>query len=185
MVRQISIAVLLLVFWVNACGQQTNEQIITQNREKLREVLTRDATPGAAVSVVKNGRLLWNEGFGLSNIETNSPATAETRFGIGSVSKSLTMVLALRLAEEGLLDLDAPLETYLPDFPHKDQGITVRLIGNHLSGYGDDFDNKNYYNTKRYETTMQVLQELYKEKPAAKPREKSIYGTATFTLIAS
>jgi serine beta-lactamase-like protein LACTB len=184
MVRQISIAVLLLVFWVNACGQQTNEQIITQNREKLREVLTRDATPGAAVSVVKNGRLLWNEGFGLSNIETNSPATAETRFGIGSVSKSLTMVLALRLAEEGLLDLDAPLETYLPDFPHKDQGITVRLIGNHLSGYGDDFDNKNYYNTKRYETTMQVLQELYKEKPAAKPREKSIYGTATFTLIA-
>ena len=167
-----------------ACQSRTNEQIIAQNREKLRQVLTQNSVPGASIAVIKNGKIIWKEGFGLSNLETNSPVTTETKFGVGSISKALTMVLALRLAEEGLLDLDAPIEKYLPDFPHKDQGVTIRLIGNHLSGYADNFDNDNFYSTKRYQTTEQVLQEFYKEKLAAKPLEKSIYGTTTFTLIA-
>lgn len=167
----------------NIFGQDYG-QTIAQNREKFRQVLIQNSVPGGSITVIKNGRTLWNEGFGLSNIESNSPVSNETKFGIGSISKSLTMVLALRLQEEGLLDLDTPIEKYLPDFPHKDQGVTIRLIGNHLSGYEDNFDNENFYNTKRYETTEQVLQEFYKEKLAAKPREKSIYGTTTFTLIA-
>lgn len=180
----ISVHFLLTVLFCVTVFGQNYEQIIAQNREKLRQILTQDSTPGASIAVIKNGKIVWNEGFGLSNIETNSPVTTNTKFGIGSISKSLTMVLALRLAEEGLLDLDAPIEKFLPDFPHKNQGVTIRLIGNHLSGYADDFDNDNFYNTKRFETTGQVLQEFYKEKLAAKPREKSIYGTTTFTLIA-
>ena len=185
MMRKSIFTILFLLLCANVFGQkQTNEQIIAQNREKLRQVLIQNSTPGASIAVIKNGKTVWTEGFGLSNIETNSPASSETKFGIGSISKSLTMVLALRLAEEGLLDLDAPIEKYLPDFPHQNQGLTIRLIGSHLSGYADEFDDANFYNTKRYETTEQVLQEFYKEKLAAKPREKSIYGTTTFTLIA-
>ncbi len=183
MMRKSLFLIALLIFCTNVFGQNY-EQIIAQNREKLRQVLTQNSTLGASIAVIKNGKPVWTEGFGLANIETNSPATHETKFGIGSISKSLTMVLALRLAEEGLLDLDAPIEKYLPDFPHKNQGVTIRLIGSHLSGYADDFDNDNFYNTKRYETTEQILREFYKEKLAAKPREKSIYGTTTFTLIA-
>jgi serine beta-lactamase-like protein LACTB, mitochondrial len=181
--KKIGLISLILIFCANIFAQNY-EPALAQNREKLRQVLTQNSTPGASVAVIKNGKIVWSEGFGLSNIETNSPATSETKFGIGSISKSLTMVLAMRLAEEGLLDLDAPIEKYLPDFPHKNQGVTIRLIGNHLSGYADDFDNDNFYNTKRYETTEQVLKEFYKEKLAAKPLEKSIYGTTTFTLIA-
>lgn len=183
MIKRNIFIIVFLTFCVNIFGQN-NDSAITQNREKLQQVLTQNSVPGASIAVIKNGKTIWNEGFGFSNLETNSPATTQTKFGIGSISKSLTMVLALRLAEEGLLDLDAPIERYLPDFPHKNQGVTIRLIGNHLSGYADNFDNDNFYNTKRYETTEQVLQEFYKEKLAAKPREKSIYGTTTFTLIA-
>lgn len=183
------IIIWLLVWTTLACAEAKSqdkdyEESIAQNRPKLRKILIQNATPGASITVIKNGKTVWSESFGLSNIETNSPVTVETKFGIGSISKSLTMVLALRLAEEGLLDLDAPIEKYLPDFPHKNQGVTIRLIGSHLSGYADEFDNDNFYNTKRYETTQQILGEFYKEKLAAKPREKSIYGTTTFTLIA-
>lgn len=177
--------VLVNLFCINiACQRISNDQIISQNREKLRQIISKESVPAISIAVIKNGKTVWKEGFGVSNIETNSPATADTKFGIGSISKSLTMVLAMRLAEEGLLDLDAPIEKYLPDFPHKNQGVAIRVIGSHLSGYADDFDNDNFYNTKRYETTEQILQEFYREKLAAKPREKSIYGTTTFTLIA-
>lgn len=183
MTRKIFLILLFLLFCTNLFGQNP-EQIIAQNREKLRRILTQDSTPGASIAVIKNGKTVWSEGFGVANIESNSPVSPETKFGIGSISKSLTMVLALRLAEEGLLDLDAPIEKYLPDFPHKNQGLTIRLIGSHLSGYADSFDNDNFYNTKRYDTTEQVLKEFYRESLVAKPREKSIYGTTTFTLIA-
>jgi len=190
MIKQTIFAVIIqflvaVLFCSNiTCQKLTNEQIIAPNREKLRRVLTENSIPGANIAVIKNGKTIWNEGFGLSNIETNSPTTNNTKFGIGSISKSLTMVLALRLAEEGLIDLDAPLEKYLPDFPHPKQGVTIRLIGNHLSGYADEFDNENFYNTRRFETTEQILKEFYREKLAAKPGERTIYGTTTFTLIA-
>jgi serine beta-lactamase-like protein LACTB, mitochondrial len=189
--KKIYTTAILLFLWASLfCAdvfaqKETNDRIVAQNREKLRQVLAQDSTPGASVAVVKNGKTVWAEGFGLANIETNTPATAETKFGLGSVSKSLTMVLALRLAEEGLLDLDAPIEKYLPDFPHKNQGVTIRLIGNHLSGYADSFGNDHYLSAKRYETTEQILKEFYAEKLAAKPGEKSLYGTTTFTLIAT
>ncbi len=181
----------VLFLWTNlfcanvACQKRTNEQILAQNREKIRQILSQEAVPGIGVAVFKGGQTVWNEGFGLANLETNSPVTTETKFGIGSISKSLTMVLAARLVEEGLLDLDAPIEKYVSDFPHQNQGVTIRLIGSHLSGYADDFDNSNFYNTKRYETTEEVLKEFYKEPLKAKPREKSIYGTTTFMLIAA
>lgn len=190
MTKRIVPVIVFLFFWANifssnVAGQKKDyAQIIAQNREKIRQILTTENVPGIGIAVIKDGQTIWNESFGLANLEANSPAAIETKFGIGSISKSLTMVLAARLAEEGLLDLDAPLEKYLPDFPHRNQGVTIRLIGSHLSGYADDFDNDNFYNTRRYETTEQVLKEFYKEPLAAKPRQRSIYGTTTFMLIA-
>ena len=176
-------AILFLVAFTNALGQ-TNDAAIARNREAIRSIIAKESVPAISVSVVKNGTVVWTEAFGRANIEANSAATPDTMFGIGSISKSLTMVLAVKLAEEGLLDLDAPIEKYLPDFPHRNQGVTIRLIGQHLSGYADDFDNDNFYNTKRYESTDESLKAFYPEKLAAKPGERTIYGTTTFTLVA-
>jgi serine beta-lactamase-like protein LACTB len=90
--------------------------------------------PGLGVAVAVDGKVVWAEGFGLADLERGVPVTRRTKFGLGSVTKSLTMALAARLHEEKVLDLDAPLERYLPDFPHRGKGITTRLIGCHLSG---------------------------------------------------
>ena len=56
------------------------------------------------------------------------PATRHTRFGLGSISKTFTMAAAMTLVDAGRLDLDAPVERYLPDFPHAGRGITVRRL---------------------------------------------------------
>lgn len=156
-----------------------------KNGEKLRNIIKTENVPGISVCVILDGKTVWNEAFGFANIESNSIATSDTKFGIGSISKSLTAVLAMRLSEEGLLDIDAPIERYLPDFPHRDRGVTVRLILSHLSGYEDKFDDDNFYNAKRFETTREVLERFYNEKLAANPGERTIYGTTTFTLVAA
>ncbi|KAJ6664218.1 hypothetical protein lerEdw1_008436, partial [Lerista edwardsae] len=78
-------------------------------------------------------------GLGYADVENRVPCKPETVLRIASVSKSLTMVAAMKLWEEGKLDLDAPVQKYVPEFPEKEfEGkkvtITARLLASHLSG---------------------------------------------------
>jgi serine beta-lactamase-like protein LACTB, mitochondrial len=90
--------------------------------------------PGLAVAVMMDGALAWSEQFGHADLTTKTPITATTRFRIGSVSKPLTAAGLALLVERGQLDLDAPIQKYIPDFPQKDGVITTRLLAGHLSG---------------------------------------------------
>jgi CubicO group peptidase (beta-lactamase class C family) len=90
--------------------------------------------PGFSVAVGVNGKIVWSEGFGFKNLAAKSPVTTATRFRIGSVSKSLTSAGLALLVERGQLDLDAPVQKYVPDFPDKAAPITTRLLGGHLAG---------------------------------------------------
>src|SRR5438128_3393960 len=101
--------------------------------------------PGFQVAVGVNGRLVWSESFGYADLEHEAPVTAETQFRIGSVSKPLTADAVVQLVEAHRLDLDAPVQRYVPTFPDKGGGapITTRLLAGHLAGIrhyqGDEF----------------------------------------------
>jgi CubicO group peptidase (beta-lactamase class C family) len=135
------------------------------------------------MAVAVRGRLVWTEALGMADRERRVPATPETRFGIGSVTKALTMALAARLVDQGRLDLDAPVERFLPDFPHAGKGITTRLIAGHLSGLDDSFSSANRL-TRQHYTTREALAEIYKERLRSAPGSEHFYGTGTYTLIA-
>ena len=72
--------------------------------------------PGASISVMKDGRMIWSEGFGFADLEQRVPVTALTKFRVGSVSKPLTATALGLLYQEGKLDLDAPVQRYVPNF---------------------------------------------------------------------
>jgi len=88
--------------------------------------------PGMAVAVALDGKVVWAEGFGFSDIEQCVPATPNTKFRIGSVSKPLTAVGVALLAEKKHIDLDAPVQRYVPSFPDKGHAITTRQLLGHL-----------------------------------------------------
>jgi len=90
--------------------------------------------PGFAVAVAVDGKIVWSEAFGYADLEAKRPATPETQFRIGSVSKPLTADAVAQLYEAGKLDLDAPVQRYVPTFPQKGAPITTRLLGGHLAG---------------------------------------------------
>jgi serine beta-lactamase-like protein LACTB len=106
---------------------------ISQSRSLIQNEMA-GKVPGMSVAVAVNGAIVWSEAFGFADLEAKKPATTATRFRIGSVSKPLTSAGLALLVEQGKIDLDAPIQKYIPDFPPKDGVITTRLLAGHLSG---------------------------------------------------
>ena len=85
--------------------------------------------PGASAAVMIDGELVWTGVSGWADLEEEIPVTPESRFRLASVTKLYTAALALRLWEEGLLDLDADVGRYVPSWPdHNGAVITPRLL---------------------------------------------------------
>ncbi|MBL8752032.1 MAG: serine hydrolase [Planctomycetes bacterium] len=97
------------------------------------EALSR-GVPGLAVTIVARGHVLVCCGYGIADVRTGSPVTATTAFNVASVSKPFTAILALRLVERGLLDLDGSVRTWLPWLPETTADITIRQLLHHTSG---------------------------------------------------
>jgi serine beta-lactamase-like protein LACTB, mitochondrial len=107
---------------------------IREARRLTREMMAESGTPGVSVAVGRNGRLLWSEGFGWADVELKAPVTTLTKFRVGSVSKPMTAAAMALLVDDGRLDLDRTIQTYVPDFPEKRWPITSREVAGHLAG---------------------------------------------------
>ncbi|XP_028307328.1 serine beta-lactamase-like protein LACTB, mitochondrial isoform X2 [Gouania willdenowi] len=120
-------------------GNYPYSKAIKVSRELLERIKAEVGAPGMVVGVSVDGAQVWSEGIGYADLENRVPCTPQTVMRIASISKPLTSAAAARLCEEGKLDLDAPVQKYLPDFPQKqfdgkDVTITPRMILSHLSG---------------------------------------------------
>jgi CubicO group peptidase (beta-lactamase class C family) len=127
--------------------------IMDKYRQDIQQRMQQDEIPGLAIAVVDDQNVLWMEGFGYTDWDKKIPVTQDTLFSIQSISKSFTATAAMFAAQEGLVDLDAPITNYLPDFQvnsifedHPEQKITLRMLLSHTAGfaheapYGGNFD---------------------------------------------
>ncbi|MEM1220159.1 MAG: serine hydrolase domain-containing protein, partial [Bacteroidota bacterium] len=94
-------------------------------------------TPGAALGVFKDGKIMYAKGYGLANMEYDIPNAATSVFRIGSTSKQFTAACIVLLAEQGKLSLEDKLHDFFPDFPDYAKQITVQHLLNHTSGIRD------------------------------------------------
>ncbi|MBE2270248.1 MAG: beta-lactamase family protein [Anaerolinea sp.] len=96
--------------------------------------------PGFSVAVVKDGAVIWSGGYGYADVEAGTPATADTLFPAASISKVVTAYAILGMADEGLIDLDAPVNSYLTRWQVTALGrndpanVTIRRILSHTAG---------------------------------------------------
>lgn len=156
---------------------------IDEARAALGDLVSANHTAGVSAAVAMGGRVVWNEGAGMADLEHAAAVTDQTRFGIGSISKAMTMAVAVRLWERGLLDLDAPIERYLPDFPHRGRGITVRRIAAHQSGLSDQFATDHYQTTRHFDTLDAAYQEIRHARLDYEPGSQTVYATGLYTII--
>ena len=93
--------------------------------------------PGLSLALVAGNEIVWARGFGAADPERGTPATADTVYRVGSVSKLFTDIAVMQLVERGELDLDAPIQTYLPELAPRNPfggALTLRELMSHRSG---------------------------------------------------
>jgi CubicO group peptidase (beta-lactamase class C family) len=111
--------------------------------EYVKAEMQRQHIPGLSLLVIKDGKMIRAEGFGLANVELQVPVKPESVFQSGSVGKQFTATAVMMLVEEGKVSLDDPLTKYFPDAPAPWKEVSVRELLSHTAGFGDypkDFD---------------------------------------------
>jgi CubicO group peptidase (beta-lactamase class C family) len=136
--------------------------------------------PGLSIAVVRDGHVIKAQGYGLSNVELDVPASAKTIYQSGSVGKQFAATAVMMLVEEGKLSLDDRISRFLPDVPPSWQDITVRHLLSHTSGipeYTEKVDLRKDY----------TEDELYRFAASAPldfaPGEKWSYSNAGYVLV--
>ena len=114
----------------------TQAQVTTLDERSAVDELMADyhGEPGAVFAVVRQGKVVFAEGYGVANLEHGIPLGRETVLDIGSVAKQFTAFAIALLADEGALSLDDDIRTHLPEVPDFGDVITIRHMVHHMSG---------------------------------------------------
>ena len=137
------------------------------------------------VLVAQGGEIVYEEGFGEADMAFDVPNTPETKFLIGSVTKNFTGALILQLVEEGEVDLEAPITTYLPDYPAEvGDRVTVHHLLTHTSGIPNYTDFANFEQTEMYPTSVEHLIDRFKHEPLLfEPDALYSYSNSGYVLL--
>src|SRR3546814_4809605 len=108
--------------------------------DKLFQPWNRSDAPGLIVGVAHKGATIYRRGFGLASVEHATANTPQTKMRIGSTSKHFTSLAVLLLAEDGRVDIDASLRTYLPELAGPVGAPTLRQLMQHVGGLRDPYD---------------------------------------------
>jgi CubicO group peptidase (beta-lactamase class C family)/D-alanyl-D-alanine dipeptidase len=142
--------------------------------------------PALSIALVDDQKVVWAAGFGFQDRAKKVPATAETTYRVGSVSKLFTDVAIMQLVEEGKLDLDAPVAKYVPDFkPVYKEGqkpITLRMLMAHRSGLIRESPVGNYFDPTE-PTLAQTVASLNGIELVYPPGERMKYSNAAIGLV--
>jgi CubicO group peptidase (beta-lactamase class C family) len=187
-------SVLLAMISTTACAsraafvaqpQPPSRTAIDSARQFVGALVERERLPGLAitVSIGRTGRqVVWHDGFGFADLETRTPATPETRFRIGSVSKLLTAAALMRLSQTGVVDLDAPIDRYMTGLPPQLRGITLRQLAGHLAGIRHYRGNE-FLSNASFSTLHDALAMFASDSLVAAPGSRYAYSSYGYNLI--
>ena len=138
--RKLATTLVLLAACLSAVSRapaqagKLSEERRTKMETAIATFMAASQVPGLSVAIVQDGEVAWSAGFGMADLENSVPATLQTVYRVGSISKPFTSTAAMALWEQGKLNLDSPVQSYCPAFPQKQWPITTRQLLSHLGG---------------------------------------------------
>jgi CubicO group peptidase (beta-lactamase class C family) len=184
-----TVGIIMLVLWVAAvAGAQEETSAADQARAALtgfdsfiEQAIVDWNVPGTAIAVVAGGEVVYARGFGKRDIENGLPMTPDTLFAIGSTTKAMTCTVLGTLVDEGLVDWDTPVRTYIPEIRFKDPSttelITPRDLVTHRSGLPRH--DSLWYNNHR-SSRSEIVGRLAHLEPSAALRAKFQYNNLMY-----
>lgn len=144
-----------------------------------------DEVPGALVYVARDGKTLLHEAHGFANLSLMAPMKPDYYADIGSIAKQFTAVSILKLQQEGKLNIDQPVQTYIPEFPVKAHPVTLRHLLTHTSGIPNFVAIDGWFEQAEGPTNWEELRAYYAELPLEfEPGSRWAYSNSGFSLLA-
>jgi serine beta-lactamase-like protein LACTB, mitochondrial len=153
-------------------------------RERIRGHMAEANLPGLSIAVGRAGEVVWSEGFGWADLENRVPVTPLHRFRVGSVSKPLAAAAIGILVERGRLDLDAPVQRYVPEFPAKRWPITSRQVAGHIAGIRH-YNGAEFLSAERYGDVRESLATFAEDTLLFEPGTAYSYSTYGWNLLSA
>ena len=144
-------------------------------------------SPGCALAILKDGKIIYKRGYGMSNMEYNIAITPTSIFHIASISKQFTAAAIVRLSLEGKLSLDDDIRKYIPEVPDFGHKITFKNLIHHTSGIRDQWTLQRLAGWRADDliTEKDILDMLARQKALNfLPGEEYLYCNTGFTLAA-
>jgi CubicO group peptidase (beta-lactamase class C family) len=139
--------------------------------------------PAAVVLVARDGKILYEKGFGYASLESKTPATPQTIFRIGSVTKQFTAAAVLRLQEQGKLRIEDKLSKFIPDYPRGDE-VTLYHLLTHTSGIHNYTSKPNLDQIMTTGATAEEMIRSFQNDPYDfDPGEKHQYSNSGYFLL--
>jgi len=155
-----------------------NAEILLKQAIELKDFV------GVSAGVSQNGNLIWKGGAGWRNQEKQIPAESNMLHRTASIAKSMTAIAIMQLVERGQLDLDVPIQTYLPEFPKKAEGaITTRHLLNHTSGIKHYKNGSEGQPKKHYPTLLDAMATFKDRDLAFSPGTGYQYTTYGYVVL--
>lgn len=192
MPRFVVIIILALAVATAAAAQQPARPANPDRlRERVDSLFARwDSTvsPGCALSVIKDGQVLYRRGYGMADLEHDVPIRPDTVFLVASVSKQFTAAAILLLAQEGKLSLDDAVHKYITELPDFGTPITIRQLLHHVSGLREHFNVLSlagWRNLLDFITDDDILAVMARQKELNfPPGERHMYSNTGYALLA-
>ena len=157
--------------------------------DKVFERMDKPASPGCALAVVRDGRVVYARGYGMANLDHDIVITPSTVFHVASVSKQFTAAAILLLAREGKLSLDDEVRKHVPELPDFGTTLTIRHLIHHTSGLRDQWELlilAGWRYSLDLITDDDVLQVMSRQKDLNfPPGSEHLYCNTGYTLLAT
>jgi CubicO group peptidase (beta-lactamase class C family) len=182
-------SILLFVLFMGQAATQVQPQPNPAAQvDKVFETWNRTNSPGCALSVMKDGHIIYKRGYGMADLDHDVTITPASVFHVASVSKQFTAASILLLAQEGKLALDDEVRKYIPELPDFGARITIRHLIHHISGLRDQWDLLGLAGW-RYSldliTDEDVLSLMARQKDLNfRPGDRHLYCNTGYTLLA-
>lgn len=153
--------------------------------KRCRDFMDENGLNGLQVSVSRKREKLFSINLGLADVGNHVAVDASTRFRINSVSKAITATALVKLAQEGKINLDVPVQTYVGEFPRIHEVFTLRQLAGHLAGMRD-YDEKNMSDFERhqhYRTATEAMSIIRNDTLLSKPGSQFHYSTFGWIAI--
>jgi beta-lactamase len=170
------------VFKKNPSEVTSFEEAKTEAEKILYYLIQEEIIPGASVTVTKQGKIIWQGGYGYADISKKTPVDPQkTIFRVASMSKAITGVLLARLQEQKKFDWNLSLYEYVPSFPPKPFDFTIKQLAGHLAGIRSYKANE-YTLNKKYSIEEGI--DLFKDDILqSAPGTKFLYSSYGINLI--